>query len=522
MTVLRKRIPIFLTGLSILFMLSLAWTRISVKANPQIIHVPEDAPTIQTAVDYASPGAIIMVAAGTYVEHFNITKSLSIIGQERETTIIDGSNSDYVISIAADNVAIEGVTITKSVARPYDGGIRVERGRGAVVNNTKIMNTYTGVTLYFTTNNFFLNNVIVNNTNAAQLLYSNSNVFANNTVYNNSEGISLYSANSNIFLENSFGGNMEAVFLASSCSRNHFFHNNFFDPVQVAGGSTNIWSRAGEGNYWSSYNLTDRDLNADGIGEEPYIIEEYNQDDYPLMGMFVAHTFILRHEPYPVTVISNSTISDFTFEIGKETGNRIISFKASGEERSFGFCRMMVPTSLVDYPLTVLDREGEANATLLNISNATNAFLYFTYDHVNQSINVVSSVALQQYNDLLEKYDGLQADFNNLNATYQTLLASYNASLQAEIAGLNTTYQSLLNSFNQLLVNFTQLHDNYLDLNTSYQKNLVDQSESMQNIRNLTYIFAGTTAAFLITTIYLSNRAYSASRLKTVLSEQEQ
>ena len=35
------------------------------------------------------------------------------------------------------------------------------------------------------------------------------------------------------------------------------------------------------GNYWNDYNGTDN--NGDGIGETPYIINEDNQDNYPLM-----------------------------------------------------------------------------------------------------------------------------------------------------------------------------------------------------------------------------------------------
>ncbi len=35
------------------------------------------------------------------------------------------------------------------------------------------------------------------------------------------------------------------------------------------------------GNYWNDYNGTDNDDN--GIGDTPYIIDEDNQDIYPLM-----------------------------------------------------------------------------------------------------------------------------------------------------------------------------------------------------------------------------------------------
>ncbi|MGD8544675.1 MAG: hypothetical protein PVH12_00745 [Candidatus Bathyarchaeota archaeon] len=40
-------------------------------------------------------------------------------------------------------------------------------------------------------------------------------------------------------------------------------------------------ARGREGNYWSDYNGSD--IDGDGIGDSPYIINENNTDNYPLM-----------------------------------------------------------------------------------------------------------------------------------------------------------------------------------------------------------------------------------------------
>jgi hypothetical protein len=45
--------------------------------------------------------------------------------------------------------------------------------------------------------------------------------------------------------------------------------------------NSSIWNNSCEGNYWSDYNGTD--LDGDGIGDTPYIINSNNQDNYPLM-----------------------------------------------------------------------------------------------------------------------------------------------------------------------------------------------------------------------------------------------
>jgi pectin methylesterase-like acyl-CoA thioesterase len=45
-----------------------------------LITVPRDYPTIQSAIDAASPGDTIKVLPGTYTEQLTISKSLTFVG----------------------------------------------------------------------------------------------------------------------------------------------------------------------------------------------------------------------------------------------------------------------------------------------------------------------------------------------------------------------------------------------------------------------------------------------------------
>ncbi len=74
--------------------------------------VPEDYPTIQSAVDAAAPGDLVLVGAGVYKEAVSVTTpGLTIRGVDRNEVILDGEfTRENGIFATADGVAIENMT----------------------------------------------------------------------------------------------------------------------------------------------------------------------------------------------------------------------------------------------------------------------------------------------------------------------------------------------------------------------------------------------------------------------------
>ena len=72
-----------------------------------VIQVPDDYPTIQTAINASGPGDIIRVSAGTYNENLVLNKPISLVAETYDqinpvnnTTIIDGGGSGTTILIS--------------------------------------------------------------------------------------------------------------------------------------------------------------------------------------------------------------------------------------------------------------------------------------------------------------------------------------------------------------------------------------------------------------------------------------
>jgi hypothetical protein len=83
--------------------------------------------TIQVGINASSDGSSVLVGAGTYVENINYNgKNISILGANRETTIIDGDSSGSVVRFEA------GEDSTASLS-----GFTLRNGSGTMINETQ-------------------------------------------------------------------------------------------------------------------------------------------------------------------------------------------------------------------------------------------------------------------------------------------------------------------------------------------------------------------------------------------------
>ncbi len=79
------------------------------------IHVPSDQKTIQSAVDAAAPGDLVLISAGTYNEEVIVrTPSIVIRGEDRNAVVLDGKDElTNGFQVSANQVAIENLTVKR-------------------------------------------------------------------------------------------------------------------------------------------------------------------------------------------------------------------------------------------------------------------------------------------------------------------------------------------------------------------------------------------------------------------------
>jgi len=454
---LHKKISEIIFTLLLIGMFMSLFYIVSVKSESRTWIVDDDGPadfhTIQEGINAANLGDTIYVKAGTYYECLFVGKSLSLIGENRNTTTIDAQKeygSENAVWIEAKDVKVSGFTI-RNVGNRHSGILVIGTPSvitSCVISNNKVVNntnyaiflqdapfttvsgnmiTNNGIGLFVGSprddNDTIMGNIIANNTEGIVFQGGNDNLVSKNMVMENGKGIHLdtYGGRGQIIKNNNLLNNEHGIYLYCS-SNNTIYHNNFINntkqvydywwgyPELSVGPYVNSWDSGypSGGNYWSDYKGTDlysgpnqNETNHDWIGDSAYIIDENNQDNYPLMDPYVPETEEARIE----------------------------------------------------------------------------------------------------YRKLLEKY-------NNLNLTYDGLIASY-VDLQRDFSDLNATYYNLKAGNENLQVDFNALNTTYYNLGSAYDELRSKQEATvneLNSIRKLTYALMATTIIFIVATVYYAKR----------------
>jgi parallel beta-helix repeat protein len=189
--------------------------------------------SIQDAIDAATSGDTITVAAGTYTENVNVAKSLTLQGASSATVTVSAANPAIsVFTVTASSVNMSGFTVSGATGGGQAG---IYLGPGVAlcnISSNNLTGSFDGIWLGAGShNNTFTSNTLSSNYQGFEIYISSNNTFTNNIANSNTKyGFKIDSGNNNRFTNNTANSNGDKGFYSvagdGGGSTNSTFTNN--------------------------------------------------------------------------------------------------------------------------------------------------------------------------------------------------------------------------------------------------------------------------------------------------------
>lgn len=448
--------------LILMSILTLAFHIQPVKAAMKI--VPDDYRTIQEAINAANPRDAIQVRVGTYYENVVVNKTISLVGENSNTTVIDGNGTWLnVITIAADCVNIAGFSITGG-----DSAICFPRH----CSNTSIINC-----------NIYNNDKGVSHSEPC----SRTSVIECD-IFNNRYGISLCGSSHVIGNCNVFSNDLDGIFLSTPSDRciiaNCSVWNNKESGISVPVSSYHVIKNSYIFNNTMGVSFIGNGINSvtDHTVTNCYI----SNNTY---GVYLSSTL------YSHITVTNCNISnnEWGVYLGSYSNwnhiyhNNFISNANQAKDQS---------TNLWDddYPSGGNYWDNYTGLDLYSglYQNETGS------DGIGDKPYIIEGGGVDEYPLMnprpLPEMQKTDYEFYGLLAKFYRLLAEYKK-LESKYDNSQASYYNLSSTHDDLLANYTSL-----------QAELNDLQSELNTTQNTMYTFLITTMVLIVTTVYLAMR----------------
>jgi hypothetical protein len=323
--------------------------------------------SIQDAINSANNGDTILVKNGTYNEiDIVVNKTLNILGENAETTIIDGGYvANNIFHVIANNVTIENFTL----------------------KNTKLEDSYEypAIELYNVTN-VLINKVYILNASIGINIQSANYTKITYSLIKDCKYLGLrfrYVSCNNTVIGNTFENNSMAMLIADLESKfNLIYHNNFINNTNDVNsfGFLNYFDNGypSGGNYWSRHTAPDIKYGPDQneTGSDGILDEAYNStDNYPLAHPFTTWKISVEGENFQIGISTNSTINS----ISLNTEAKTLILNLTVNENANGSCRISIPKRLLSCDLLYqwnVSKTYDEQLSYLTLEDADETYIY--------------------------------------------------------------------------------------------------------------------------------------------------
>lgn len=278
--------------------------------------------SIQEALDAGETqdGDLIRVESGTYFERVIVNKSVSLIGENRTTTIIDGPwmEEGIVVHITATNVMIRGFTVQQSGTGSGDAwnaeAIVIDYSSGCTIAENVVESNGIGIFLNQTSDCNVQNNLAMSG--GIWLTNSTDCQVTENTVNQGQEGIRLYYCSSCVVGNNNVDIIGDSIFV-EACNYCQVEFNN-------------LNRTDGDGRGIVAWDCLECSI----VGNSIFARNE---------GMWIMNSIGCLFED---NIVSNNRLSGFRLEY---SNNSIISSNTASNNGNYGIFLSQSPNSQVTY-----------------------------------------------------------------------------------------------------------------------------------------------------------------------------
>lgn len=291
--------------------------------------------TIQEAINESNSGDTIYIYEGTYIENIVINKSISLMGENKDTTIIDGNSTGDVLHVTAESVTITGFTITNSGSDWGDAGIELHITQNCYIVNNIVTDNYYGIFFHYSSENNEIskNEISSNYADGVYFTHSDGNVISNNDLFDNDYGIQISRSNANVIDHNTLSNNDGDGINLESSNDNRVANNTVLsndDGLSMNSSSDNIIEKntifgneEGIQISYSSANVID----GNSVLDNDYGIHLESSDDNTVINNDALYNeYGIRIENSDNIIITNNNALDNDecgIKVSHSNGNRV-------------------------------------------------------------------------------------------------------------------------------------------------------------------------------------------------------
>jgi parallel beta-helix repeat protein len=477
------------------------------QANPQTLIVPDDYPTINAALGCAVEGDTIFVRNGIYNETVTVNKAVSLIGENKETTIINGQITGTVLVVRHDNVNVTGFTVVYGFS-PHTpqsiwmwstrlAGIHMLSVKGCNISGNKVSDCGAGIWLYDAHQNTISGNTFANNDYGMRIEKSTNNNLTTNVVTGNWGGIRLLFTSGNKLSGNYMNNNAQNLGISNenlAFATDEVDSSNRVDgkPVYYWVGASDMDVPADAG-YVVLVNCTNMKVQGLSLSKNQEGMILSNTQNVAVSGNTVTEctTGIIMQDSAFDEVFGNS-VRTSTGINANGTGTKIINNTITAQNVGIGTGGSFF--TVVNNTVDISEWQGnliKCSGTYTNITENTLTGTSYTYTIIEGSDNLFYE------NTLINSYGLRVTSDRNLiaqnNVTGGSISVSGNNNTVCVNRITNGFGLTVAGHYNHYFAN--QIHDNtqgadtggleaYSSHNTIYQNNFVGNQQQIKNYDN--------------------------------------